>query len=306
MQKKNTEPDARNALLVVERLLDKLVSKADYSSHVIGFLHDTWKLVLCNIFLTKGESSKHWKHLKKISSMLCWSLQAKNGIEEKRMLVEALPSLLHALSRGLDLIQMEPEQKQEVFKMLAIEHARIIRHSLEIETTGIDKNPASPDKNMLKAQLANLESNTCEIDYILSEEATGDIQVVDINTSSTHSSSDVIQSMDDFSTNVQEGKIQFNDEEIIELVMQQVSLANEEPSETTSDGEHTQNLAIGVWVNFDTSGTINKVGELFWKSRVTGKCVFLNEQGHKIVTISESDLDAELKSGKAELTKVRI
>ncbi len=265
MLKKKTEADARKAQLVADQLLGRLVSKTECSSHVIDFLHDTWKLVLCNVYLTQGKSSSHWSSLQKITSMLCWSLRVKNSVEKKRKLVETLPSLLHALSRGMDLIQQEPEHKEVIFKMLAIEHAKIIRQSLEIETTGDDTNTAVPP-----------------------------------------SSDDVIHTMDDFSTGVKDGEIQLEDDELIELVKQQVSLANEGSSNTTLQSIHRQDLGIGTWVNFDTSGTIDKVGELFWKSRVTGRYIFLNKKGHKIETIKESDLYDKLKSGKAELTKTQV
>ncbi len=262
MHKKKTDADARNAWLVADQLLNRLISKADYNHHVIYFMHNTWKLVLCNVYLTQGKSSSHWGNLKKITSMLFWSLRVKSSVKSKRKLVESLPSLLHALSRGMDLIQTESAQKDVVFQMLAIEHAKIIRKSQKFEIADADTNKAVPP-----------------------------------------SSENAIHSMDDFSSSVKEGEIQFDDNELIELVKQQVSLANEESSNTTLQSRHPQSLKIGSWVNFDPSGTINKVGELFWKSRVTGKCVFLNEKGHKIVTIDEGNLDTDLKSGKAALTK---
>ncbi len=305
--------------MVVDRLLDSLIPEGGYSSHIMDFLHGTWKLVLCNTYLTQGKSSKYWGNLKKISSMLCWSLQVRNSVEEKRMLVESLPSLLKALSRGMDLVQLNSEQKEEFFKILVIEHAKIIRQSLETETTDIDNNRVSPKKNMSDTELAYGTGSICgnEVDIILSKEIVGEAQVVDINTLNILDSSNVnkgeelssdyvIRSMDDFSTSVEEGEIRFNDDELIELVMQQVSLANEESSEISIPDEQTQSLRIGTWVNFDTSDTIHKVGELFWKSKVTGRCVFLNKQGKKIMTISESDLNVELKSGIAELTRSRV
>lgn len=275
---------------------------------------------MCNTYLTQGESSRHWRNLRKISSTLAWSLLVKNQVEEKRMMIKTLPSLLHALSRCMDLVHLDTGQKEAVFKMLAIEHAKIIKQSSINLTIGIDNKSASPEKNMVEAQAPHDGSNACEceaeIDFILDEEITGEIRVVDFSilnnrdggdvNEEKHLSNGVIKNMDDFSTSVKQGEIKFDDEDLIDLVMQQISSVDQVPSESNENIERTQSLKIGTWVDFDTSGTINKVGELFWKSNMTGKCVFLNSEGQKITTMNVDDLNSELRAGRAEIVEPKM
>ena len=308
------------AQLIADQLLKKLISKSDYSSEVMGFLQGIWRQVLCNTYLTQGESSSHWRNLKKISSTLVWSFQVKNCVEEKRVMMKTLPSLLHALSRCMDLINMDAEQKQAVFKMLAIEHAKIIRQSAINSAAGIDKRSALSEKNMIEAQATHGASGPCtceaKVDYVLDEEITGEIRVVDFNVLGNLDSADVngekqpsngiIKYMDDFSRSVKEGEIKFDDEDLIDLVVQQISSVDRVPSKSEGYVEGGQGLKIGTWVDFDTSGTINKVGELFWKSNMTGKCVFLNSEGLKITTMNVDDLNSELSAGRAQIVEPKI
>lgn len=312
--------EVQKAQLVTNQLLEKLTSKANYSSEVMEFLQGIWRQVLCNTYLTQGESSSHWKNLKKISSTLVWSLLVKNRVEEKRVMIRTLPSLLRALSRCMDLVHLDTGQKEAVFKMLVIEHAKIIKKSGMNITISTDNTSASSDKDMTGAQSSHDGGNTrtCEepIDFIFDEETTGEIRIVDFSTINNQDSGDVsegknssngiIKNMDDFSTSVTQGDIKFDDEDLIGLVMQQISSVDNIPSESNEYIERTQSLKIGTWVDFDTSGTINKVGELFWKSNMTGKCVFMNSEGEKITTMNVDDIYSELGAGRAEIVEPKI
>ncbi|RLA45890.1 MAG: hypothetical protein DRR06_05205 [Gammaproteobacteria bacterium] len=246
LQEKGKETQA--AKLVADQLLKKLISKADLSSGVLNFLQNIWRPVLCNVYLSKGESSRSWKNIKKVSSVLIWTLSAKSTEKEKRMLLTTLPSLKHALSRGMERIQVDTAQQEAVFQMMEIEHEKIISQSGKDSTVGFDVTTASAEKN----------------------------------------------------TDESQGDINRDDDDLMKLVAQACAV-DEESAMAVDHNAKIQNMKIGTRVNFDVSGTIDNIGELYWKSNLTGRTVFVNTQGQNAATMNIRELVSELSAGRAKI-----
>jgi hypothetical protein len=64
-------------------LVHKLTSNRELSFEVIDFLETTWTSVLFNAYLSLGESSNHWRNLKRISTTFVWTLIPKFTEEER-------------------------------------------------------------------------------------------------------------------------------------------------------------------------------------------------------------------------------
>ena len=150
-----------------------------------------------------------------------------------------------------------------------------------------------------------------EIDFLLTEDETGEIQmiknddlearesdpVIEVTCSETK---DVIRNLKDFTDCIVRGDIHI-DEEIIMDSEEQVEFHRQ--STTASDDclEQAQALEIGQWVEFVESGNQSMNAKLSWKSNVTGKFVFVNRQGHKVRNMTIYGFATELRAGRAKM-----
>lgn len=308
-QEQQKDQKINKAQQVTEGLLKKLESKHDFSLEVIDFLQGIWKSVLFNTCLTQGESSDHWINLKKTSSTLIWTLIPKHSEDEKKKLLQTLPPLLRALSKGMELIHVTAEQQNQVFQMLVLEHSRIVKQTSKNIVTRVDDKTVWPDHKMAEA-LAGY--NEGKLDFQLTEEETGEIRIVDyieaseqekdsVNEITQTETKDVIRNLEEFTDCIIKGAIHIDEEIIMDSSVQtDFQLHNE--SDADDFLQQAQSLEIGSWVEFTDSDDSKSIqAKLSWKSNVTGKCVFVNRQGHKIRNITTFGFATELRSGRAKL-----
>jgi hypothetical protein len=312
-QEEDREKQISDANNLADRLLVKLESKSDFSFEVIDFLEGVWRKVLVNTLLAQGQTSRHWINLKKTSSTLIWTLIPKHSEDEKLKLLKTLPPLLRALSKGMELVQIDTEHRNEIFQMLVLEHARIVKQTSKNLVTRVDDNTVWPEDNMAQALAGFNQSEVSEdnIDFLLSEDETGEIQminnsdlvdregdsVVEIEQTETR---DLIHNLQEFTDGIVKGDIYIDDEIIMESSAQSEF---QQSSVIESDDflEQAQALEIGTWVEFIESESSSLHAKLSWKSNLTGKCVFVNRQGHKIKNMTSYGFATELRAGRARL-----
>ena len=312
-QEQEKEDRIKRAHQAADRLLAKLESKSDFSFDVVDFLEGIWKNVLFTTYLAQGESSVHWNNLKKISSTLIWTLIPKHSEEEKAKLLKTLPPLLRALSKGMELVQIDTKQQNAVFQMLVLEHARIVKQTSKNIVTRVDDNTVWPEDNVAQALAGfnHAEMNEDNIDFLLTEDETGEIQMINnsdaverekdsVNEINQSSTGDVIRNLQDFTDCIIKGDIHI-DEEIIMDSSAQAEFHQVSAAESDDYLEQAQGLEIGSWVEFMETNSSSLHAKLSWKSNVTGKYVFVNRQGHKIKDKSIYGLATELRSGRAKL-----
>ena len=310
-----TEKDEKIKLShdAASRFIQKLLSQHDLSFDVIDFLDSTWKSVLYNTHLTQGEESNHWKNLKRITTTLIWTLIAKSNEEDKKKLLKTLPSLLRALSKGMDLIQIDAEAKNNVFQMLVLEHAKIVKQTSQNLVTRVDDKTIWPEKNMHDAFAGFNESKQDDdsVDLLLSTDETGEIAIIENDSEHNKSedtvteiivssTQDVIHNLDEFTDCVIKGTIHI-EEEIIMDSAPPMDFNVEINSEKDDFMETVQALQLGAWVEFVESGSKSVNAKLSWKSNVTGKYVFVNRHGHKIKNMTSFGLATEFRAGTAKL-----
>lgn len=312
-QEQEKENQINQAHQATDKLLAKLESKSDFSFDIIDFLEGIWKNVLFNTYLVQGESSNHWINLKKISSTLIWTLIPKHSEEEKAKLLKTLPPLLRALSKGMELVKIDTEQQNQVFQMLVLEHARIVKQTSRNIVTRVDDETVWPEDNVALAMAGYNQSEVTEdeIDFLLTSDETGEIQMInnsdvverekdtvkEIDQSPTQ---DVIRNLQEFTDCIVKGDI-FIDEEIVMDSNEQAEFHQVASVESDDFLEQAQALEIGSWVEFLESGSSSLYAKLSWKSNVTGKYVFVNRQGHKVKNMTSFGFATELRSGRAKL-----
>lgn len=285
-----------------DAFIKKIIDKYDLSFDIVDFLDGQWKSVLYMTFLTQGYDSNHGKKIKHITNTLIWTLIAKHTDEDKKKLFKTLPALLRAMSKGMELVKIDEEAKNAVFKMLVIEHAKVVKLSNQNIVTRVDDKTIWPQNNTEDA-FANFNKALKEkgtVDISLNDIGATDIEedtIYDIIESETK---DVISNLDEFTKSIAKGDIQIDDEIIMDS-SPHLQTHIETNAENDDFLETAQALEIGTWVEFNEIGSTPIQGKLSWKSNVTGKYVFTDRHGTKIKNITSFGLAVEIRSGNAKL-----
>ncbi len=312
-QEHSREQKIEQAQQLASAFIQGLLSRHELSFDVIDFLDGQWKSVLFNTLLTQGEQSSHWRNLKRITTTLIWTLIPKHNEEDKSKLLKTLPSLLRAMSRGLHLIQVDSEGQNKVFQMLVLEHAKTVRQTSKNLVTRKDDKTLWPENKAAAAFAGfNQEKRTEEaVDLLFEADETGEIQVLD-NTPEQEqhadsvteiiaaSTQDVIENLDQFTSCVNQGEIELDEEIVLESAAQ-ASFSAQPEVESDDYLDNVQAMAIGSWVEFKESGAKAMHAKLSWKSNVTGKYVFVNRHGNKAKNITRYALAAEFRAGRARM-----
>jgi len=294
-----------NAQQAAADLIQKLTGNRELSFEVTDFLETTWTSVLFNAYLSLGESSNHWRNLKRISTTFVWSLVPKHTEEERVKIIKTIPALLRAMSKGMELIRINTEVQNRIFQVLAQEHAKIVKQTSKNIVTRVDDTTVWPEDNAAAA-LARAEGIDPgeNPDFQFSADDTGEIEVIEneVNDDSITlidltETSDVIEDLNQFTAGVKAGKIKV-DEEIVMASGDDEDFAElqQEADEFTAEAEA---LEIGDWVEFNEPDSKILVARLSWKSNVTGNFVFVNRQGHKVRNLTIAGFATEMRGGRA-------
>ena len=307
-QEENRDLQIQEAQDAAAALVHKLINNREVSFEVIDFLETTWTSVLFNAYLSLGESSNHWRNLKRISTTFVWTLIPKFTEEERVKIIKTIPALLRALSKGMDLVKIHIDVQNRIFQMLAQEHAKIVKQTSKNIVTRIDDTTVWPEDGGADAFAKSQGIDTAEApDFEFSADDTGEIQVVEnevdddsITIISEASTTDVIDDLNKFASGVKMGEIAI-DEEIVLSSDEDEELFDNIEEEGESYLAQAKALEIGSWVEFVESQSKTLVARLSWKSNVTGNFVFVNRQGHKVRNMTMNAFATELIDGRVKL-----
>jgi len=306
LEQQEQEKDRRieDARAAASKLISKLTRNRELSFEVIDFLETTWSSVLFNAYLSLGDTSNHWRNLKRISTTFVWTLIPKHTEEERLKIIKTIPALLRALSKGMELVSIKTEVQNRIFQMLAGEHSRIVKLTSKNIVTRVDDETVWPDDAGAEAFALAQGIDPAEApDLELTTDASGEVQIVEngidddsITIISAAETSDVIDDLNQFTVGVKRGQIKVDEEIVME------SAEGEELDLFDDNEDHlqlAQTLEIGSWVEFADSGSKMRIARLSWKSNVTGNLVFVNRQGQKVRNCTISGFAMELRSGRA-------
>ena len=308
---KEHDQQIEKAQVAASTFIQKLLEKHELSFDVIDFLDGIWKSVLYHTYLSQGESSNHWKNVKRLTTTLIWTLIAKHSESDKKKLLKTLPSLLRALSQGLELIKIDADGKNSVFQMLVLEHAKVVKQTSKNIVTRVDDETVWPESNMEAAfsSFYEKEQDASSVDILLSTDDTGEIQIIEnepeidktkdtVTEITVSETQEVIHNLNEFTDCVVNGNIHIEEEIIMDS---SPGMGFMEEMDTDDFLETVQNLEPGVWLEFVETGSKSLHAKLSWKSKITGKYVFVNRQGHKIKNMTSFGLAAEFRAGTAKL-----
>jgi len=119
---------------------------SDLAPGVRQFLLDHWQQVLKEFCSRHGET--HHSYTSAVATMddLVWSVTLKANSDERRKLVDTLPTLLRSLHVGLDLIGLPQEQRNQFFDVLVALHSAAVKAGLQAHgEDGLPVSEASVD-----------------------------------------------------------------------------------------------------------------------------------------------------------------
>lgn len=93
---------------------------------VIEFLAEHWLRLMMLIHVRRGAESEPWQRALEVMDKLIWSVQPREGVEERRQLAVSVPPLLKGLGAGLQAAGVEEEVKQRFFADLMRLHTAIL------------------------------------------------------------------------------------------------------------------------------------------------------------------------------------
>ena len=237
-----------------------------------------------------------------------WTLVPKFSEEERLKIIKTIPALLRAMSKGMELVNIKPEVQNRIFRMLADEHARIVKLTSRNIVTRVDDITIWPEdagaEAFARAQGIDA-AETCDLE--LTTDQAGEVQILEnevdddsITIISAAPTNDVIDDLNQFTAGVNQGQIKVAEEIIME------SGEGEDDELFHKDENHlqeAQELEIGSWVEFIGTSSKNLMARLSWKSKVTGNLVFVNRQGHKVRNCTINGFAMELRAGRAKCVK---
>ena len=305
-QEKELDLQFKDSQDAAATLIETLTDNQELSFEVIDFMQTTWASVLFSAYLSLGESSNHWRNLKRISTTFVWSLIPKYSEEERLKIIQTIPALLRAMSKGMELVKINGEVQNRIFQMLAQEHAKIVKQTSKNIVTRVDDQTVWPAKNGAEAFAKTSKVDPIDSrDFVFSENDTGEIEVVELDVSSDDSitvisatpTDAVIEDLNQFTAGVKQGHIKVDEEIVLSSEVDDIADLIEDGNDYL---KQSQEIEIGTWVKFSESRSSTLVARLSWKSNVSGKFVFVNRQGHKVRNMAIKDFAMELRNGSVK------
>jgi hypothetical protein len=120
------------ARLAAEAQVDARVAARDHvPDPVRAMLEDAWARALARVGAEEGEESPRWNTLVGTVDELLWSLEPKATPEDRRRLVNGLPTLLASLHEGLELAGVDAATREAFFGSLVDCHAEAVKAGLK-------------------------------------------------------------------------------------------------------------------------------------------------------------------------------
>jgi hypothetical protein len=270
------------AKMEVDSALRTRLEGFEIRDFVHQFLQDYWRQLLIITHVEAGPDSEKWLAQLGTVDELAWSVQPKATRDDRKAMSARLPSLLKQIKAGMLELEMEPAVCSKFLSMLASVHVasiktieessiaarRVARDEIEHAGTGPAEparaNDPSASEEFIKQGLARLF-----------ERKGGDAARLDIDFSA----------FEDPDKTLPDGRLDAVDPELAPFVAKVVSL---DP---------------GDWVEFDSGDGAKTRARFTWISEASGRYLFTNRQGERMLESTLLDLAREFQAGGASIIK---
>ncbi|VXB05424.1 Thymidine phosphorylase [Pseudomonas sp. 8BK] len=253
-----------------ERLLGKTLPEV-----VVRLLQEAWSKVLMLTCLKHGVESAEWQAALATMDDLVWSVELHEEPEARMRLLEMVPGLLKALREGMASAAFDPFSTGEFFSQLEALHVQAFqrfKRSLPEENPQDDAPALVEIDEAQRAALAEagIELPLLELPAAEAVEEPAMVEVV---------------------------------EEIILLAPGELRAAEPEASLPDDDESLLQvdNLRVGSWVEFQEDEEHKLRCKLAAVIKPTGKYIFVNRTGMKVLEKTRMGLAVEFRRGAIRL-----
>lgn len=246
-----------------ERLLGRTLPEV-----VVRLLQEAWSKVMLLTCLKHGAESEEWRAALATMDDLIWSVEPHEAPEARMRLLELVPGLLKSLREGLTSAAFDPFSTSEFFSQLESLHVQAFQRFKRPEPEPVVADIAEPDAPM--AADAALVVDLPELELEAAAEAPAMVEVV---------------------------------EEIILLAPGESRAPEPEASLPEGDEalDQVDNLRVGSWVEFQEDEDHKVRCKLAAIIKPTGKYIFVNRTGMKVLEKTRMGLAVEFRRGAIRL-----
>lgn len=246
-----------------ERLLGRTLPEV-----VVRLLQEAWSKVMLLTCLKHGAESEEWRATLATMDDLIWSVEPHEAPEARMRLLELVPGLLKSLREGLTSAAFDPFSTSEFFSQLESLHVQAFQRFKRPEPEPVVADVAEPDAPI--AADAALVVDLPELELEAAAEAPAMVEVV---------------------------------EEIILLAPGESRAPEPEASLPEGDGalDQVDNLRVGSWVEFQEDEDHKVRCKLAAIMKPTGKYIFVNRTGMKVLEKTRMGLAVEFRRGAIRL-----
>ncbi|WP_313516171.1 DUF1631 domain-containing protein [Pseudomonas sp.] len=237
---------------------------------VVRLLQEAWSKVMLLTYLKSGGDSEEWQAVLSTMDDLIWSVESHEEPEDRLRLLELVPGLLKSLRDGLTSAAFDPFSTGEFFSQLEALHVQAFQRFKRPE----------PEGEIEPSALADVDEPAA-----LDAEAEADVELED----------DLILA---------------DLPQMIEVVEEIVLLAPgeshaPEPEIILPDHDEAlqqvENLRVGSWVEIQEDAEHKMRCKLAAIIKPTGKYIFVNRTGMKVLEKTRMGLAVEFRRGAVRL-----
>ena len=272
------EGSARAALArrEVEQALNQRLLGKTLPEVVVRLLQEAWSKVLMLTCLKHGVQSAEWQAALATMDDLVWSVEAHEDPEARMRLLELVPGLLKALREGMASAAFDPFSTGEFFSQLEALHVQAFQRFKRAmpEAEPVAEQPLALDEDKQPQADGEIALPLLELPPELPvEEPAEEPAMVEVV------------------------------EEIVLLVPGEVKMAEAEASLADDDEALLQvdSLRVGSWVEFQEDEEHKLRCKLAAVIKPTGKYVFVNRTGMKVLEKTRMGLAVEFRRGAIRL-----
>ena len=118
---------AEVAPIVAHDFINRCLNEHTVPKPINDFLRTDWATLLIGDYTREGEMGAHFNSHVETMRELAWSVQPKNDMDARLMLVRILPGLLKRLREGIAEIETVAERSEKFFADLVVLHANAVR-----------------------------------------------------------------------------------------------------------------------------------------------------------------------------------
>ncbi len=284
--------EARRA---AQTLINEVISGRAVPDMGIELLRDAWSNVLVFKYLREGQDSDAWKQASEIVKQLVWSLCPDPKEPEARAkLLQMIPNLVGKIRAGFEEVAIDETLAKRLLKQLEEQHVlslQALQQQVDLQETAENLSRVSEQDRVgidesVSAQndaVSDLVRSTLEL-----EEDFKQLQ-------------EACEQADEKQSRIQtqNEKLPKKQESIV-LVEEQSKTENAEIAEDSPFLQQVDRFVVGCWFEFgaDKGGERCKLAAVI---RSTGKHIFVNRAGVKVVEKNRLELAQDVRSGHLQV-----